>query len=156
MRLFSIAGVLIAGLLAVSSTQSSARAEDGILNLSEVDCTLNMCWEARSTGETGLRTVVHVTINRVRSSLFPHSICGVVAQGGQNTSGGSCQFIWWCDGLDDWPYDMRMWRAAHGIARKVMLGRDADPTGGALWYRADYFDPYWAASYEQTAYIFYR
>jgi spore germination cell wall hydrolase CwlJ-like protein len=41
-----------------------------------------------------------------------------------------------------------------------MLGRDDDPTSNALWYHADYVDPYWASSYEQTvqigAHIFYR
>ena len=161
MRMFSLAGALIVGLLAVSATQAKLHAEDGIFNLSEVDClTLNMYWEARGTGETGLRAVAHVTINRVKSSLFPDSICDVVAQGGQNAAGGACQFSWWCDGQDDWPYDMRMWRAAHSIARNVMLGRDDDPTSNALWYHADYVDPYWASSYEQTvqigAHIFYR
>jgi spore germination cell wall hydrolase CwlJ-like protein len=161
MRGLSLAVALIVGLLAACIGQRAAQAEDGIFNLSEVDClTLNMYWEARGTGETGLRAVAHVTINRVKSSLFPNSICAVVAQGGQNASGGACQFSWWCDGLDDWPYDMRMWRAAHTIARRVMLGSDSDPTGNALWYHADYVEPYWASSYEQTVqigtHIFYR
>tara|TARA_B100000686_G_scaffold340537_2_gene416398 strand:- start:50 stop:535 length:486 start_codon:yes stop_codon:yes gene_type:complete len=151
--------VLLVAAITVLAPQS--RAENGIFNLSEVDClTLNMYWEARGEGEVGLRAVAHVTLNRVRSLLFPDSICDVVAQGGQNAQGGACQFSWWCDGLDDWPYDMRMWRASHTIARKVMLGRDSDPTSGALWYHADYVIPYWADDYIQTVqigpHIFYR
>jgi len=148
-------------VVALALFAAEPRAEDGIFNLSEVDClTLNMYWEARGEGEEGLRAVAHVTLNRVKSPLFPDSICDVVAQGGQNAQGGACQFSWWCDGLDDWPYDMRMWRASHTIARRVMLGRDTDPTGGALWYHADYVSPYWASSYTQTVqigpHIFYR
>ena len=161
MRVATLLSAAVLAWTVCTTISSQARAEDGIFNLSEVDClTLNMYWEARGEGEIGLRAVAHVTLNRARSSLFPDSLCGVVAQGGQNANGGACQFSWWCDGLDDWPYDMAMWRAAHSIARKVMLGRDLDPTGGALWYHADYVTPYWASSYMQTVqigpHIFYR
>ncbi len=50
----------------------------------EVHCmALNMFFEARGEGKAGMIAVGHVTLNRVKSSKFPNSICSVVKQPGQ-------------------------------------------------------------------------
>ena len=42
--------------------------------------------------------------------------------------------------------DRRAWRQAKLIAEDAYYGASSDPTGGALWYHADYVAPWWRAS----------
>jgi spore germination cell wall hydrolase CwlJ-like protein len=37
-----------------------------------------------------------------------------------------------------------MWAAARRIAEEILSGRSEDPTGGALFYHADYVAPTWS------------
>lgn len=119
---------------------------------------LNIYHEARSEPEIGRVAVAAVTLNRVRSSTYPDSICDVVQQGGEARH--RCQFSWWCDGRDDTPTETRAWTAAQQTARRSLLGLAPDPTGGATHYHATYVQPGWAEVFEQTALIgrhrFYR
>ncbi|MGH6884720.1 MAG: cell wall hydrolase [Geminicoccales bacterium] len=118
---------------------SSALAE-------QLEClALNVYWEARSEPATGQLAVAAVTLNRVAHPRYPDSVCEVVYQGGEGGSGG-CQFSWWCDGKPDRPRDPLAWAKAVKIAFLAASADLPDPTGGALWYHADYVDPRWARS----------
>ena len=112
----------------------------------EVAClALNIYFEARSEPEIGKLAVGHVVMNRALDAQFPDTACQVVRQGGE-TVRHRCQFSWWCDGLSDQPSDGTAWAASNRIADLVYWDRAADPTGGALWYHADYVKPAWRKS----------
>ena len=113
---------------------------------------LNIYWEARSEPVAGQLAVAAVTLNRVQDSRFPSNVCDVVRQGGEIRR-HRCQFSWWCDGKKDDPKDANSWRRANTLARLSTAGVFDDPTQGALWYHADYVNPYWAAKKERVAQI---
>lgn len=113
---------------------------------------LNIYWEARSEPVTGQLAVAAVTLNRVQNPRFPSNVCDVVRQGGEIRR-HRCQFSWWCDGKKDDPKDAESWRRANTLARLSTAGIVDDPTRGALWYHADYVNPYWAEKKERVAQI---
>ena len=127
---------------------------------SEFRClALNVYWEARSESSLGQFAVAAVTLNRVAHERFPGSICEVVQQGGFERR-HRCQFSWWCDGKSDDPTNDAAWQAAKSIAYTALFFDPPDPTGGALWYHADYVDPHWRSAMSETTtigrHIYYR
>jgi len=113
----------------------------------EVTClALNIYFEARSEPETGKLAVGHVVMNRVLSERFPATVCDVVRQGGE-VRRHRCQFSWWCDGQSDTPRNRLEWERSTQLALEIYWGRSEDPTGGALWYHADYVNPNWRGSF---------
>lgn len=101
---------------------------------------LTLYWEAEAEGHDGMLAVAAVVFNRVEHPSFPAGICGVVQQGGEAPP---CQFSWWCDGKSDRPADASAWAQSRALAAEILAGKGADPTGGALWYHADYVAPPW-------------
>ncbi|MEQ8666050.1 MAG: cell wall hydrolase [Rhodospirillales bacterium] len=120
---------------------------------------LNIYWEARSEPRDGQLAVGAVTLNRVADPAFPDEVCSVVRDGGERRR-HRCQFSWWCDGKRDEPRDSVAWQHAQDAARQIMDGLAHDPTGGALWYHADYVKPAWRTAKTRTAqigrHVFYR
>lgn len=125
----------------------------------EIQCLAeNIYFEARGEGRQGMIAVAYVTKNRMESSRFPDTICGVVYQ--SNSRG--CQFSWTCDGHADKVRDQVSWERAREIAQTVLGGTSSeqDPTKGATFYHTASILPYWADSMVRTAtlgnHIFYR
>lgn len=119
----------------------------------EIHClALTIYFEARGEPDTGKLAVAHVVMNRMQDSRFPDTVCRVVQQGGERVR-YRCQFTWWCDGLSDRPKNLRMWEKSKSFAQTVYWGGSEDPTGGALWYHADYVAPTWAQAFSRTSQI---
>lgn len=123
----------------------------------EFEClALNIYWEAKSEPVLGQVAVAAVTLNRVADPAFPKTICGVVKQGESRT----CQFSWVCDGRSDRPCQDEAWQQAREIAYQSMFFDPPDPTGGALYFHANYVHPSWARSMVRVArigkHIYYR
>lgn len=112
----------------------------------------NIYFEARSEPLEGKLAVAHVVMNRVASRHFPDSVCGVV-QDGIDAVLHKCQFSWYCDGKPDVVDDTVAWTEAMALANQVYWGRAEDPSGGALWYHADYVKPMWRKSFAEAAVI---
>jgi spore germination cell wall hydrolase CwlJ-like protein len=108
----------------------------------------NIYFEARSEPLAGKLAVAHVVMNRVASQYFPDSVCGVV-QDGTDEVLHKCQFSWYCDGKADEVEDRFAWDEATELASKVYWGRAEDPSGGALWYHADYVKPVWRKAFAE-------
>lgn len=108
----------------------------------------NIYFEARSEPLAGKLAVAHVVMNRVASQYFPNSVCGVV-QDGTDEVLHKCQFSWYCDGKADVVEDNSAWEEATKLASKVYWGRAKDPSGGALWYHADYVKPFWRKAFAE-------
>jgi hypothetical protein len=105
---------------------------------------LTVYHESRGESEAGKLAVAHVVINRARDRRFPAQICDVVYQHAKSHP-RACEFSWTCDSLGDRPMNLGAWRQSVRIARQAFFGLAEDPTGGALWYHADYVKPKWAA-----------
>lgn len=103
---------------------------------------LNIYFEARNQDFEAQLAVAHVVENRVMSSQFPNSHCGVIMDGGELRH--RCQFSWYCDGKSDVPRNEEAWKSAVRVAASYW--KYSDPTNGALWYHADYVSPSWAGS----------
>jgi spore germination cell wall hydrolase CwlJ-like protein len=141
------------------SDPGSVRAEVASLGLStaelrkEVHClALNIYFEARNEPYEGQIAVAHVVLNRVSDPRFPETACKVIQQGGERIR-HRCQFSWWCDGLSDRPKNNWKWANSRAFAETVYWGRSTDPTGGALWYHADYVSPYWGQVFKRNRQI---
>ncbi|WP_245443865.1 cell wall hydrolase [Microvirga sp. KLBC 81] len=100
-------------------------------------------FEARSEPEEGQAAVAQVVLNRVKSGLYPSSICGVVYQNRHRHL--ACQFTFACEGKALRVTDTVSWERAKRVASAVLEGKTylAD-VGGATHYHANYVRPYWA------------
>jgi spore germination cell wall hydrolase CwlJ-like protein len=84
-----------------------------------------------------------VVLNRVKSGLYPSSICGVVYQNRHRHL--ACQFTFACEGKALRIGESESWDRAKRVASAVLEGKTylAD-VGGATHYHANYVRPYWA------------
>ncbi len=132
----------------------------------ELEClSLNIYHEARNESTAGMVAVGQVTLNRVESSRFPDSVCGVVRQGVYRNGfpvRNRCQFSWHCDGISDVPYNIRAYNRSVEIAQWLLFTNPwlPDLTDGSLWYHASYVLPKWSRVKKKTmtidTHIFYR
>ena len=114
--------------------------------------------EARSESVEGQRAVAQVVLNRVRHPAFPKSVCGVVYQGSNRTTG--CQFSFTCDGSLNRPRQAAAWDRAQRIASDALSGYVYPTVGVATHYHTTAIHPWWADSLAKAvtigAHIFYR
>lgn len=115
-------------------------------------------YEARSESEDGQRAVAQVVLNRVRHPAYPSTVCGVVYQGSERTTG--CQFSFTCTGVMGPITEPDAWDRARRVAAAALRGNVYRPVGLATNYHTTAIRPYWAPSLvRQTvvgAHIFYR
>lgn len=104
-------------------------------------------YEAGNEPVDGQRAVAQVILNRMRSPVFPHSVCGVVYQGSERKTG--CQFTFTCDGSLARVPAAGSWARASAVAAAALGGYVYAPVGWATNYHADYVVPYWASSLEK-------
>lgn len=110
--------------------------------------TLNIYMEAGVESIEGKLAVGVVTMNRVKSNLFPKDICEVVYQ--------SKQFSW----TNDTPQNIRnlkhinrvQYNESYRVAKKILIEKfDIDGLNGVLYYYADYIsEPVWAKNMTQV------
>ena len=133
-------------------TQAGAR-------MTATDCLARaVYYEARSEPLSGQRAVAQVVLNRVRHPAFPSTVCGVVYQGSERTTG--CQFTFTCDGSQSMKPSGQRWGEARKLAALALNGFVARDVGWATHYHADYVVPYWASDLDKIAaigrHVFYR
>lgn len=95
----------------------------------------------------GERAVAQVVLNRVRHPAFPKSVCGVVFQGQERSTG--CQFTFTCDGALARTPSQAAWDRAREIARSALSGKVFKPVGHATHYHTDWVVPYWSGSLDK-------
>lgn len=131
----------------------------GATQLSAVDClTAAVYYEAASESATGQRAVAQVILNRMRHPAYPNSVCGVVFQGSQRTTG--CQFTFTCDGSLRRRPSASGWLRARSVATAALAGYVEPAVGYATHYHTTYVVPYWSGSLTKLrtvgSHIFYR
>ena len=115
-------------------------------------------YEARYESLDGQRAVAQVVLTRVRPPAYPNSVCGVVFQGSNRSTG--CQFTFTCDGALARLPDPEGWRRARQVAEAALSGYVMKGVGNATHYHANYVAPYWSPNLLKVAtvgaHIFYR
>ena len=115
-------------------------------------------YEAAIEGADGQRAVAQVVLNRLRHAAYPSSVCGVVYQGSERSTG--CQFTFTCDGSLARLPAQSLWKQARRIATEALGGKVFAPVGHSTHYHAEYVLPYWADSLDKSIkigrHIFYR
>ncbi|WP_232494746.1 cell wall hydrolase [Novosphingobium kaempferiae] len=108
-------------------------------------------YEAASEPDAGQRAVAQVVLNRVAHPAYPKTVCGVVYQGSERSTG--CQFSFTCDGsLARHPQRM-FWERAENVARAALAGYVYAPVGLATHYHTVQVNPYWAPSLQYLSTI---
>ena len=167
---FRSAMILSVGLLmGIFFTLNSVPAVGKEETLSEADVCLakNIYHEARNQDTLGKIAVGLVTLNRVKDSRFPDTVCEVVfdSQMGINNQPKrhKCQFSWYCDGRSDRIHEQGAYEeiitllsAIYFLSSNPVL----DLTKGATHYHTYRVSPRWSAKLEKITqiddHIFYR
>jgi hypothetical protein len=131
----------------------------GLTHARAQECLAQAVWyEAASESEAGQRAVAQVVLNRVAHPAWPDSVCGVVYQGSQRSTG--CQFTFTCDGSLARRPSGATWARAQRIADEALAGSVYAPVGHATHYHTLWVNPYWAGTLDHIgtigAHRFYR
>src|SRR5580693_2103472 len=115
-------------------------------------------FESRSEPEQGQAAVAQVVLNRVRSGIYPTTVCGVVYQ--DRNRPFACQFTFACEGKSLRIEEPGPWAVATRIAEDVVTGANYNPkVGEAVNYHANYVSPFWVGYLKRVdrigAHIFY-
>lgn len=140
------------------SPAGTAAADAGVLARA-LDCLAAAAWYEAGDDPPGMRAVVQVVLNRARHPAFPASVCGVVWQGSERTTG--CQFSFTCDGSMQTRHPgAAAWARARAVASAALFGAVDPRVGLATHYHADYVVPVWRSGLVKLAqvglHLFYR
>jgi spore germination cell wall hydrolase CwlJ-like protein len=117
-----------------------------------VDCLAAAAYyEAGAEGDDGMRAVAQVVINRLRHPAFPKTICNVVFQGSERSTG--CQFTFTCDGALARTPSIHGWKRAREIATAALQGKVYKPVGHSTHYHTNWVVPYWSGSLDKVAQV---
>lgn len=124
-----------------------------------IACLAAAGWYEAGNDPEGQRSVMQVVLNRLRHPSFPKSVCGVVFQGSERTTG--CQFSFTCDGSMQKRFPSASdWNRARALGRSALDGAVDISVGEATHYHADYVVPWWSGALQRVAqigaHIFYR
>lgn len=132
------------------SVQDRARATDCLAAA--------ILYEAGTESLAGQKAVAQVVLNRVRHPAFPKTVCGVVFQGAERTTG--CQFTFTCDGSMVHKPSPAAWANMQGLARIMLTGEVFRPVGTATHYHTDWVLPAWSSKldkvHKEGAHLFFR
>ncbi|MFY2826174.1 cell wall hydrolase [Ruegeria sp. MALMAid1280] len=133
--------------------QPKAAGNEGFKCLAEA-----LYFEARGESVRGQFAVAEVILNRVKSSRFPNSLCGVIKQGTGKKY--QCQFTYTCDGHKEVIREKKAYERVSKVARAAIDGVAKELTEGATHYHTTAVNPSWSRVYKETArigvHIFYR
>jgi spore germination cell wall hydrolase CwlJ-like protein len=132
---------------AVPFSLANASAADRARSL---DClAAAIYYEAATEPVDGQRAVAQVVLNRVRHPAYPNTVCGVVFEGAQRSTG--CQFSFTCTGALRRTPMPAYWERARAVAAQALNGYVYAPVGLALNYHANYVVPNWSSSLVKNA-----
>lgn len=151
----------VLGLDAVKAAPAAIfRGITALDNYRALNCLTNaVYYEAGNEPEDGQRAVAQVVLNRVRSRLWPDTVCGVVYEGSERAD-YKCQFTFSCDGSMARMPNAAAWARSRRIAQDALAGQVYAPVGLATHYHTLAVRPGWSATLQPVAvvgaHIFYR
>lgn len=139
------------GTLSIRSSKELERAQHCL--------TEAIYFESRGEPEQGQRAVAQVVLNRVRSGVYPSTVCDVIYQNAHRHN--KCQFSYLCDGSSLRVKEPDAWRTAQRIAAEAINGKSyVKEVGASTHYHADWVHPTWRHELERTRkigiHIFYK
>ena len=115
--------VLMSAVFFTASQQVQADAH--IRSHKQVECLSVMAYhEAKGESDAGMLAVIHTTLNRVRDSRFPNSVCSVVYQ--------PSQYSW--TKQNPKIKEKKQYERAKRLAQEVIEGKHKDVSKGALYF----------------------
>ncbi|NNE57004.1 MAG: cell wall hydrolase [Hellea sp.] len=152
-------------LEAQSSGFELAKAESELLTIDKTDILAEsrcmaeaIYYEARSETTSGQRAVAEVIQNRIKSKHYPNSVCDVVYEGSERTTG--CQFSFTCDGSMDIAPRGKSWERSVKVANYMLSGSHLPITNNATHYHTTEVSPAWSQTMRMTrkvgSHVFYR
>jgi spore germination cell wall hydrolase CwlJ-like protein len=141
-------------------TQDQVSSVQAVIDNPQTQCLAEaMYYEARGEGARGEKAIAEVVFNRIRSGLYPRSVCGVVNEGAGIE--GGCQFSFTCNGQTIADKSRHDWVRARVLAAAIIAGviKLDGETEGAISYHASYVDPDWGNMVRTVQignHIFYR
>ena len=111
----------------------------------------NLYFEARNQSDDGMAAIGYVVKNRVKSSIWPDTMCEVIWQYRVVKGKKRPQFSWTIDGRSDVPKNKKEWERAKRIAEQVYWEEIENPVGTANHYYANYVSPSWAKNMRLVA-----
>lgn len=115
-------------------------------------------FEARGESVRGQFAVAEVILNRVDTSAYPNTVCGVIHQGTGRKY--QCQFTYTCDGHSEKINEPKAYERVAKVARVMLDGGERALTSGATHYHTKAVNPRWARKFPRTAsigqHLFYR
>ena len=125
----------------------------------DLDClTKAAYYEARGEGVDGMRAVAQVVLNRARHPAFPNTVCAVVYQGSNRSTG--CQFSFTCNGSMRGAVNRAAWNRARDVASKALSGQVYAAVGNATHFHTTGVAPRWRNSLIRVGqvgdHLFYR
>ena len=115
-------------------------------------------YEARSETKSGQRAVAEVILNRVKNKHFPDTVCGVVYEGSERSTG--CQFTFTCDGSMEKAPRGKAWDRSVKVAEFMLSGGHTPITNKATHYHTVEVNPAWSNTMRMTrqvgTHVFYR
>jgi spore germination cell wall hydrolase CwlJ-like protein len=126
---------------------------------SATDCMASaIYYEANSEPFAGQLAVAQVILNRLRHPRFPKTVCAVINQGSERSTG--CQFSFACDGSLARRPDPAGLQRARSVAQAALHGAVSTQAGQATHYHTIWIVPIWAAELRKVAivshHVFYR
>ncbi|MGH7019381.1 MAG: cell wall hydrolase [Brevundimonas sp.] len=125
----------------------------------DLDClTKAAYYEARGEGVDGMKAVAQVVLNRARHPAFPNTVCAVVFQGSNRSTG--CQFSFTCNGAMRGAVNRAAWNRARDVASKALSGQVYAAVGNATHFHTTGVSPSWRNSLVKVGqvgdHLFYR
>ncbi len=115
-----------------------------------VDCLAAAAYYEAGQGDVDERAVAQVVLNRVRHPAFPHTVCGVIFQQSDQSTG--CQFTFACDGsMTRRRPSSEAWARARRIAQEALSGRTEPRVGHSTHYHTDWVLPVWSQQMDKIA-----
>ncbi len=111
-------------------------------------------YEARSETKAGQKAVAEVVQNRVKSKHYPNTICGVVYQGAERSTG--CQFSFTCDGSTLKEPRGKHWERSKDVATLNITGGVKPFTERSTHYHTVAVNPHWSRNLRATKQIGYH
>lgn len=111
-------------------------------------------FEARGETVKGQFAVAEVIMNRVKSSRYPDTVCGVINQGTGRKF--ACQFTYTCDGRKEVITEKKTYERLRKIAKLMLSDMEKPLTNGATHYHTKSVNPKWSRAFPRTATIGYH
>lgn len=145
------AGVPISDVPIVAASAFASSLEDTDRDRARACLAIAAIYEAGSDPNDQM-PVMQVVLNRVRHPAFPNSVCDVVFQGSERSTG--CQFSFTCDGsmTRTRPPESTLAKAK-GLAEWMLVQGVDERVGHATHYHTDWVVPYWSAKLNKVAKI---